>query len=285
MGWTDLQTHLASGATTLARAWAVDRRDGVQFGFTDHDRDLAFAGRVFRAETGVTARALQQTTGLSVDNSEALGALSDAGLTEADILAGRFDGAAVKAWLVNWADVSQRVVIFNGTIGEIRRGAGAFEAELRGLSEALNVARGRVYQKPCSAVLGDAACGIDLADPAWREDAAVVAVAEGRIVTLPALSRPAGWAERGRLRITSGAGAGLIGLVKADRVAAGARVVELWQAIPEIAAGDAVRLEAGCDKRAETCRAKFANMLNHRGFPTIPGEDWLVAQPSRQVRG
>lgn len=285
MAWADLQGHLASGATTLARAWALDRRDGVGFGFTDHDADLVFAGRVFRADTGVTARALQQTTGLAVDNSEALGALSDAGVTEADILAGRFDGAEVRAWLVNWADVTERALIFRGTIGEIRRGAGAFEAELRGLGEALNVERGRVYQKPCSAALGDAACGVDLNDPAWHEVAQAVSVQEARILTLPALARPAGWAERGRLRVTSGAAAGLVGLVKADRAGAGGRIVELWQALPGIAAGDGVRLEAGCDKRAETCRAKFANLLNHRGFPSIPGEDWLVATPSRQVRG
>lgn len=285
MGWADLQAHLDTGATTLARAWAVDRPDGVAFGFTDHDRDLAFEGRVFRADTGVTARALEQTTGLAVDNSEALGALSDAGVTEADILAGRFDGAEVRAWLVNWANVAERVLIFRGTMGEIRRGAGAFEAELRGLSEPLNRDQGRVYQKPCSAALGDGACGIDLNDPAWHEVATVMAAMDGRILTLPALPRGAGWAERGRLRVTSGAGARLIGLVKADRVTATGRVVELWEALPGIAAGDAVRLEAGCDKRAETCRAKFANLLNHRGFPHIPGEDWLVATPTRQVRG
>lgn len=285
MGWEDLSAHLAGGATTLARAWAVDRRDGARFGFTDHDRDLSFEGRVFRADTGVSARTLEQTTGLAVDNSEAAGALSDAGLTEADIAAGRFDGAELRAWLVNWADVAQRVLTFRGTIGEIRRAAGGFEAELRGLSEGLNVERGRVYQKPCSAVLGDRACGIDLSDPAWHENARLTAVDGGRILTLPVLARAAGWAERGRLAVTSGAAVGLAGLVKADRIMGGARVVELWQAIPGLAPGDGVRLEVGCDKRAETCRAKFANLLNHRGFPSIPGEDWLVASPSRQVNG
>lgn len=286
MAWSAaMREHLAGGATTLARAWAVDRRDGMRFGFTDHDRDLAFDGRVFRAETGVTASAIQQTTGLAVDNTEALGALSDAGVTEADILSGRFDGAEVRSWLVNWADVAQRALIFRGTIGEIRRGAGAFQAELRGLSEALNVTQGRVYQKPCSAVLGDRACGVDLDDPAWHEAGVLAAVAEGRILTMPGFARGAGWAERGRLRVTSGAAAGLSGMVKSDRIAGGQRVVELWQGMEGLRAGDAVRIEAGCDKRAETCRAKFANLLNHRGFPAIPGEDWLVATPSRQVRG
>ena len=97
----NLLTHLGQGTTTVCRAWKVQRRDGVTYGFTDHDRDLAFDGVAFRASTGMTARVLQQTTGLSVDNSEAIGALSDAAIDEADLAAGRFDGAEVRSWLVN----------------------------------------------------------------------------------------------------------------------------------------------------------------------------------------
>ena len=75
----ELKAHLASGSTTLARVFAVTRKDGLVMGFTDHDRDLVFEGVTFRAETGLTAKALQMGTGLAVDNSEAIGALrSDA---------------------------------------------------------------------------------------------------------------------------------------------------------------------------------------------------------------
>nr|WP_325048889.1 phage BR0599 family protein [Rhodophyticola porphyridii] len=42
-----------------------------------------------------------------------------------------------------------------------------------------------------------------------------------------------------------------------------------------------IRLEAGCDKRMETCRLKFNNLLNFRGFPDIPGDDWLMSYPAR----
>ncbi len=43
-------------------------------GFTDHDTELSFEGGVvFQPETGMTAAALAQSTGLSVDNTEALG--------------------------------------------------------------------------------------------------------------------------------------------------------------------------------------------------------------------
>lgn len=159
---TALLDHLATGLTTVCRCWAILRRDGRVLGFTDHDLGLAFDGITFQANAGMTASALVQGTGLAVDNTEALGALSAAAITEADIAAGRYDGAEVRAWLVNWRDPGQRIEQFRGTIGEVRRGAGAFQADLRGLTEALNQPQGRVYQRQCGAVLGDAACRFDL---------------------------------------------------------------------------------------------------------------------------
>jgi uncharacterized phage protein (TIGR02218 family) len=48
--------------------------------------------------------------------------------------------------------------------------------------------------------------------------------------------------------------------------------------MPEpIAAGDAFRVTAGCDKRLGTCLAKFANVPNFRGFPHMPGNDFVLA--------
>ena len=290
---SQFQAHLASGQTNLCRAWALVRTDGLAFGFTDHDRDLAFDGMVFRADTGLSAQALEQTTGLSVDNTQALGALSDAQVSEEDIRAGRFDGAQVRAWLVNWADPSQRIEQFRGTIGEITREGPAFRAELRGQAEALNQPQGRVFQTPCAAVLGDAACGVDLADAAFGITLAAGDVRDQKILQFPSdmlASYGDRWFEKGRVRILSGPAAGLVGMVKNDRLLAGSgaqagqmfRTIELWESLrAPLQAGDQLRLEAGCDKRAETCRIKFANMVNFRGFPHIPGEDWLMAVPRR----
>ena len=160
-----LRTHLALGATTIARAWAVTRADGITLGFTDHDRPLAFDGLSFRPDTGMTAKAVIQGTGLAVDNSEALGALTSDAVTDADIEAGRYDGAEVRLWHVNWADPSERELRFRGTLGEIRREGATFHAELRGLTEALNRPTGRLYQRDCSAALGDARCRFDLSKP------------------------------------------------------------------------------------------------------------------------
>ena len=111
-GKDDLISHMQTGATTTCRAWSVTRKDGQQYGFTDHDRDLAFAGVTFKASTGMTAGAVQQGLGLAVDNTEVIGALSDAAISEADLASGRFDGAAVVTYLVNWASVDQRSIRF-----------------------------------------------------------------------------------------------------------------------------------------------------------------------------
>lgn len=280
----EMKAHLATGSTTLARAFAVTRKDGVVMGFTDHDRDLYFDGVLFRADTGLTARALQMGTGLAVDNSEAFGALRSDAITEDDILAGRYDGAEVRGWLVNWADVSVRALQFCGSLGEITRSAGAFTAELRGLSERLNQPQGRIYQARCSAVLGDLACGFDLTQPGYSDERAVEGVDDARVFRFAAFAGfDDRFFEKGRFQVLSGRAAGLIGMIKNDRVAVtGGRTVELWQALGiEPEAGDLVRIEAGCDKRTDTCRLKFANFINFRGFPAIPGEDWLMSFPAR----
>lgn len=280
----EMQAHLATGVTTLCRVLAVERSDGHALGFTDHDRDLAFDGITFRADTGLTAMALQQGTGLSVDNTEAMGALSDAAISEADIEAGLYDGAEVRCWLVNWADVNLRALQFRGQIGEIRRDGGAFEAELLGLTDLLNQPMGRVYQAPCAAVLGDASCGKDISEEGYQAEVEVLSV-EGNILTFASMpGYEVQWFQRGVLEVLSGSGAGQSVPIKRDWETQNGREITLWTAMgAPVSAGDTVRLTAGCDKRMETCRNKFNNLINFQGFPDIPGNDWTVAFPASET--
>ncbi|SNX69045.1 uncharacterized phage protein (TIGR02218 family) [Cereibacter ovatus] len=286
MGAAEFHAHLKTGATTVCRCWAVSRRDGRVFGFTDHDLDLEFGGISFRARTGLSASALQQTTGLAVDNAEAVGALSDAAVTEEDLVAGRFDGAAVEAWLVNWVRVEDRILQFRGSLGEISHAGGSFRAELRGLTEALNQPQGRVFQRDCQAALGDRKCGFDVMREGYSAEAPVDEVEGGQTFRFAAFGDFAeGWFDHGRLVVLSGAAVGLVGVVKSDRLSAGVRILDLWQALgPGIRTGDLVRFEAGCDRRLDTCRVKFCNIKNFRGFPHVPGEDWLGAYPTSATR-
>lgn len=266
--------------TTIARAWAVQRRDGLRLGFTDHDAELRFDGMRFRPDSGLSARALMQTTGLAVDNSEAEGALSDDAITERDLMAGRWDGAELRLWEVDWRDVAQRRLVFRGSLGEVTRASGAFRAELRGLTEALNAPQGRVYHPRCAASLGDGACKLALTAENQRHETGFARCEEGRLFRFTGFPGfDAGWFEHGTLLMLDGVAEGLRSAIKNDiALPGGAREIELWEPLAILpGAGDRLRLVVGCDKRAETCRMKFDNFLNFRGFPHLPSEDWLIA--------
>lgn len=265
---------------TIARAWAVTRRDGMVLGFTDHDVAFSFGGITFRPDSGLSARAVIQSSGLSVDNTEAVGVLSDGAITEADLLAGRWDGAGVQLWDVDWSGPLNRRLVFRGNLGEVSRSGTSFSAELRGLSEPLNRGQGRVYHPRCSAELGDGKCRFDRDKDGYSAEAIIRSHDEGQSFVLgeiPGYERR--WFERGELVVLSGAAEGLRGTIKIDQPQGSAqRLIELWSGLgAHPAAGDRVRLIAGCDKRAETCRLKFLNYANFRGFPHLPPEDWLLA--------
>jgi uncharacterized phage protein (TIGR02218 family) len=249
-------------------------------GFTDHDRALSFGGVTYEAETGFTASEIDSSLGLSVDNLEASGALSSDSLSEARIAAGDFDDAEIELWRVNWQDVSQRVMLKRGSLGEVTRGSHGFTAELRGLSHRLNQPRGRIFQYGCDAALGDARCGVNLAD--FQVEAEVIACVEQRVLTLQGIADfDNGYFVRGELSFLGGANEGRAGLIKLHR----AGTLELWQPMAgPVLAGERVLVTAGCDKQFATCRAKFMNAENFRGFPHMPGDDAVMRYATREDR-
>ncbi len=276
----DLKTHLQTGATTLATCWRVTRRDGVVLGFTDHDRMLSFDGTDFMPESGATGSALTSTADLAVDNAEIEGALNADALSADDLAAGRYDGAEVEIFRVNWADASQRVLLKKGVVGEVRRDGEAFTAELRGLSHYLDQTKGRVYQRLCDVNLGSAKCGVDLDDPAYKTSGTVTALAGEQAFVADGFSGfDDGWFAHGLLTWETGANAGARAHIK-TQTASGA--ISLWlPAGAEISVGDAFTATAGCDKRFSTCRDKFSNNVNFRGFHLMPGNDFAVSYPKR----
>ncbi|MEM9750577.1 MAG: DUF2163 domain-containing protein [Pseudomonadota bacterium] len=276
-----LAAHLATGATTLCQCWKIVRADGATLGFTDHDVDVSFDGVTFEAETGLGASAQETSEGLAIDNMSVVGALSAASLNEQDLAAGRFDGAAVELWRVNWLDPAERLLLRAGTLGEVARGGVGFTAEVRGLAHHLDQTVGRVYQHTCDANVGDARCGVDLNAAAYRGVGAVASATDDRTFSVSGLSAfAAAWFARGRLTWTSGANAGRVADVKAHSVSGATVSIELWTPMAAtVSAGDGFAVTAGCDKRADTCKAKFANLLNFRGFPFMPGNDYLLTYP------
>lgn len=275
----DLAAHLAGGVTTLARCWRIERRDGLLFGFTDHDVDLTFDGVTYRADSGFTASALESMPGLAVSNVELEGALRSDALDDADLAAGLFDDAACRLYLVNWRAVEQRVLLRRGHIGEVSRNHAGYRAELRGLAHRLEQASGRLFERRCAWTLGDARCGIDLEQGHYRRAVSVQTV-EGRL-SLVVEGMDAiddGLFSHGRLLFSSGLNAGL-GVEIAEQ--AGYRLRLLLPPPRAVVAGDAATLIAGCNRLLETCSGRFANAVNFGGFPHMPGADFVLSYPNQ----
>lgn len=274
--------HIASGATTLCWCWRITRRDGKVLGFTDHDLPLSFEGTVFDPANGLDGSETVERSGAQTQTAEVLGVLNSEAISEDDIQLGRYDGARVESWRVNWRDVSERALIRADTIGEIIREDGVFRAELRSGQHGLNVPKGRHYQHLCDARLGDERCGIDLDQPAWRAEATVVAIDGATAVHVDGLGGFAdGWFGRGFVRWTSGKREGVEDMIlrHAGGVLGFAEPVGDW-----VLPGDALTVHAGCDKQFGTCRTKFANGVNFQGFPHIPGTDFVMRYPNSADR-
>ena len=170
-----------------------------------------------------------------------------------------------------------------GAIGQVRRGRLAFVAEVRSLAHVLNQTVGRTFQHACDAELGDARCGVDVEDPAYKGTGSVTALAGDRTFTASGLgSFAAGSFTLGRLTWTDGANAARTAEVASHTISGGERHIALLEApVRPIEPGDDFDVRAGCDKRPETCRDRFANVLNFRGFPHIPGQDTVIRYPNR----
>lgn len=273
-----MQEHLESGATTLCTCWRVQRRDGVVMGFTDHDRDLEFGGTIYAAETGLDGSACESNLGLATSGADVKGVLDAASISADDIHNGAYDNASVEQWRVNWADSEQRLLMDVAVIGEISHGVQAFTAELRSLAHEFDQERGRLYQSQCSADLADAQCGFAVSGPPFEITANVTQTLSPLEFLVDASGFDDGWFTGGRITFNDGDNAGRSLGLNASRQSGAELLVTLWNTPPApVIAGVQVSLRAGCDKSFATCRSKFANHLNFRGFPHIPGDDLLMA--------
>lgn len=278
-----LQAHLDGRATKMCYCWKVTRNDGLVQGFTDHDNVLTFGGVTYEASSGFTATQFAASTGLAVDNLEVEGALSSDSINEEDLAAGHYDNAKVEVYWVNWSNVAQRHIVSRGFIGEVKRAGVMFQAELRGLSNALQQKTGRKYQRYCNAVVGDARCGINLANVAYRGSGAVGLASSSRIFTATGLGGFSDdWFTAGVVNWQTGANAGQSMEVKLHNFTNGTVSIELWQAMPfDIETGDTFTVTVGCKQDAATCNSKFSNIANFRGFNLIPGPDMLLFYPKQ----
>jgi uncharacterized phage protein (TIGR02218 family) len=153
-----------------------------------------------------------------------------------------------------------------------------YVAELRGLAQKLQMTVGEVYTADCAADLGDARCGVDLAS---LEESSSVTGVSGVTTFETSLAEATGWYDGGELTWTTGANTGQTVAVRHWDADEGALSLFL-PALYAVQADDSFTIRPGCDKSFATCKAKFDNVINFRGFPHVPGNDQILRYPDAQ---
>jgi uncharacterized phage protein (TIGR02218 family) len=262
---------LEGDLTTLALCWRVERRDGVTIGLTAHDRDLSWGGLVYREAPGMVPSAITRGAGLDPASMDVTGALTSDAISEADLLAGRWDGARVAIFACDWTDPANQVALGEGMIGAVETRGGMLTAELRGAMAALERPVVEETSAECRADLGDARCRVAMAGR--RRFAVVTAIADN-VVTLDGAEPAPNVYGQGRLRWISGANSGL-----EDAILRSEGVTLTLRRPPHFDAPGRVLLVEGCDRTLATCAGRFGNALNFRGEPYLPGIDLLTRYP------
>lgn len=269
----DMIGHDDQEVTTKCTMMKLIRADGQTFGFTGFNEDITYGGIVFSAETAYSPSAVETSSGLSVDNLEVQGILDSDTITEADIIAGLWDHCEVEIFQINWADLSMGLEYKRrGHIGEIKFGKAGFFAELRGLTQAYQQEIGDVYKVACDADFGDDRCTIDI--DLWTVTGTITSVLYNRTFTDSSRAEDVNWFQGGKITWTTGLNTGLSMEVQA--FAAGQFILSIPMPY-DVAIGDEYSVYRGCDKTLATCTDVFANVINFRGFPYIPGLDRLAS--------
>jgi uncharacterized phage protein (TIGR02218 family) len=277
------KSHLAQETTSLCGCWRIVRTDGVTFGFTDNSSDIVIDGLTYVSSTGMRPSTVASSVSLTVDNLEIMSAFDSQGVTERDMRAGLFDHAEVLFFLVNYESLGMgKMIVKRGWIGQVQSKQGAFYSEFRSLAQAALSEIVELSRQTCRCKrLGDERCqvnldGYTLTGYPIRSLAVIASVVKKRIMTVnydDSIQYPQSFFRRGVVLFQNGENAGIECEIKDSS----GSTLTLQQPAPfSFAIGDIVRLEAGCDRRIETCGDVFGNNGNFRGEPYVPGSQKLA---------
>ena len=254
---------------SVATFWRVFRTDGVALGFTSHDRDLSFGGIRHRSAPGMVPAAIRMTTEISDDEAEVEGALSHDSISESDLAAGLFDEAGITIGVVDWNSLEWRV-LYSGQLGRIEENNSSFSAQLRSAKHILDHDLVPRTSPTCRAEFCGLGCGLSAQRFTSRQTVMNVDFEGNRLELSGSVSSDV---IDGRIRMLSGPQVGVSfgildtvsGWITLDRPMASG-----------VVPGIACELQQGCDHTLATCSARFANAVNFRGEPFLPGNDLLA---------
>lgn len=294
-----LLEHFQRDSSTLALLWAIERRDGLMIRGTEHDDDIQLetAGSpsdelagFYASNQSITLSDITSPTDMSVPNTEAEGTLQQqpytviSDLTVRDIEGGLLDMAPVWVMVCNWRDPGAGYAILRrGFLGEISRDSDQhYKTEVRGLAQLLSQTLLDTYSERCNVKrLGDERCKLDIS--ALTTDVTVSSVeTRARFHVTGLGSHPEQYYGGGIIRGLTGANQDIEREIKRDNTGGSLGFISLWDEFPlDITAGDTFVVEPGCARDIGTCRDKFDNVVNFRGWGAlIPGVLELLKGPT-----
>lgn len=287
-----LQAHYDGPSTTTCLLLRILTKSGDLLGFTNLDVDVTYnpatvdphstgddwGSAVHRADNGFTPERLQATADMSVDNTDLQGWVSVSGITENQIRAGLFDYAQVRAYRVNYMDLTQgHELVMSGTCGETVFSRSGWKTEFRSLIQQLKQPMAQLYSLTCTAQFGDARCGKALVWAGPYTVTSVDGLEPDRIFTATAMAEADGFYEPGVVEWVTGDNAGAQMEVDENT----SDEVTLSLPMPSVVTvGDTFRIRQDCNKRdrerngvSGDCKDKHNNLVNFRGQPDIPIAD------------
>lgn len=280
---SNLLAHLQQEAMTLALCVKLTRVDGTIMGFTTYDHNLILSNgdgtfQTYDPSNSFEPTSIRQEASQGVDNVEIDGILKSTDITDSDVIAGKYDDATVQVYLCNYRSPADgAITMLNGTIGEITFRDGSFTCEIRSLSQFMQQQIGELISPTCRVLqLGDARCKIALGPYQFARTITVIdSVYQFRVTDASVTD----YYTYGRVWATSGAnsGLGITREIKDHNFSTPSAIIVIQEAFPyPFTVGDNLMLEAGCDRQLSSCRDKFANLVNFRAEPYVPGVDQLL---------
>lgn len=269
----------------LANCWKIKRQDGTLYYYTDHDDLIVYDGATYTPIDAGSPSNYRQNSNLSPANIDFDMVFGSTSGKDSELRSGLYDYAEVWTFKINWADLTTATGIVKqayGRLGEVEIRDNQARIELRSLTQLLAVPIGRIYTPECNASLGDSRCQVTSSSTVYTRTGTVDAVTDNR--TFTATGDAAGQIDNfynyGKVTFTSGDNNGLVIQVQDYTTA---NVFKLYESAPyTLSTGVTFSAVAGCDRRFETCKTRFNNKDNFRGFPHIPGMDKALTIPANQ---
>ena len=275
----NFQNRLNSQVSSLAKCWRIIGKMGNEICITEHDEDIIALGKIFKSNNAFNATNLDLQNLPNANRGAIEGAVSIDGITENDILLGRFENAQILLFLIDWQMPQYFVQIWQGIIGDIKLNGQVFEFELSGLESQLNKNLGRKFSRICDADFGDAKCTINIENYAQSGNV-IENISPIQLKANFAIAPDFENYKNGKLKFTSGTMQNVEFPISSIETSGSSYLINFkGQIAQKYNIGDQIKIYQSCDKNFATCKARFNNGANFRGCPHMPGESIIYASP------